>query len=311
MEFLKLLEGIRTPFFDQLFSLITLCGEETVYLVLVMVMLWCVDKRWGYRMMYIGVTGTALNQLLKAVFVIPRPWVLDESFTIVESAREGATGYSFPSGHTQSVVNAFGGIVMWRKGKFVIPCAIVILLTAFSRMYLGVHTPLDVGVSLIMGTLSVVGFSIMFERFNGDRKKIILAGAGACLFTVAALLYVLFAPKGANNVAEFDAHGVDAVLKVLGMTLGLCTAWLLEQKFVNFEVKAVWWAQICKAAIGFAIVVAIKALLKQPLLDLFGGSYVGNMVRYFIMCLAGVVLWPMTFKWWSRLGKKNAAASAQ
>ena len=34
MAFLKFLEGIRTPFFDWLFSLITLIGDETVFLVI-------------------------------------------------------------------------------------------------------------------------------------------------------------------------------------------------------------------------------------------------------------------------------------
>ena len=102
MEFLKLLEGIRTPFLDSFFSVITTLGEETIFIVVGLLFYWCIDKKQGYYLFFVGFFGTILNQFLKLLFRIPRPWVKDPDFTIVESARAGATGYSFPSGHTQS-----------------------------------------------------------------------------------------------------------------------------------------------------------------------------------------------------------------
>ena len=50
--------------------------------------------------MTVGFFGTLVNQFLKLVCRVPRPWVRDPNFTIVEAARADATGYSFPSGHT-------------------------------------------------------------------------------------------------------------------------------------------------------------------------------------------------------------------
>ena len=102
MTFLKMLESIRTPFWDQVAAAVTLLGEETFFMLVGLALVWCFDKRWGFRLLFVGLTGTVLNQLLKAVFLIPRPWVIAPEFTIVEAARAGATGYSFPSGHTQS-----------------------------------------------------------------------------------------------------------------------------------------------------------------------------------------------------------------
>lgn len=48
-------------------------GDETFFMVIGMFVFWCVNKKWGYRFMILGLSGTALNQLLNAIFLIPRP----------------------------------------------------------------------------------------------------------------------------------------------------------------------------------------------------------------------------------------------
>ena len=108
MHFLRLLEGIRLPALDVFFGAVTYLGDELAFMVLAFALFWCVDKRTGYYAFVAGLFGTIGNQFLKIVCRIPRPWVLDPDFTIVESARAAATGYSFPSGHTQNAVSTFG-----------------------------------------------------------------------------------------------------------------------------------------------------------------------------------------------------------
>ena len=94
MAFLKYLAQFRSPFWDEVVAAVTLLGEETFFMILGLMIFWCINKKWGYRFLAIGLSGSSLNQLLKAIFLIPRPWVLDPTFTIVEAAREAATGYS-------------------------------------------------------------------------------------------------------------------------------------------------------------------------------------------------------------------------
>ncbi|MBP3369649.1 MAG: phosphatase PAP2 family protein, partial [Clostridia bacterium] len=113
MSFLYFLEGLRNSVFDAIFSVITLCGEETVFMAVGMIVFWCFCKYQGYYLLSVGFIGTLLNQFLKIICRVPRPWVKDPSFTIVESAREAASGYSFPSGHTQTSVGLFGGLARW------------------------------------------------------------------------------------------------------------------------------------------------------------------------------------------------------
>ena len=108
MEVLYWLEGIRSPFLDTFFSLITHLGSETLFLAIAIIVFWYFSKTKGYYLMTVGFFGTLINQFLKLLCRIPRPWVKDPNFTIVEAAREEATGYSFPSGHTLAATMHYG-----------------------------------------------------------------------------------------------------------------------------------------------------------------------------------------------------------
>ena len=79
MEFLKWLQEIRNPVFDAIFSFFTNFGEETAFILIGLLFYWCVSKKQGYYLLSIGLIGTVLNQFLKLIFRIPRPWVQDES----------------------------------------------------------------------------------------------------------------------------------------------------------------------------------------------------------------------------------------
>lgn len=304
MQLLYALQSIRTPVLDVIIGLITRLGEETILLVIGMIIMWCVDKKWGFRFLFAGLFGTALNQLLKAIFLIPRPWVLDPEFEIVESAREAATGYSFPSGHTQSAGTVFGMIAMWlKKRKVTIACVIIVLLVGFSRMYLGVHTPYDVGVSLVTSLLTVIGVTALCERAQTGKQKAALS-IGMIGFALVLVLYVMLAPKRAANVAEFDAHGVENAWKLLGSMIGLGIAWYMDEQYTRFETKAPVMTQVIKLVAGFALVMAVKGGLKPVLGALMNGSPVAHAIRYFVVVILGAGLWPMTFKWFAKLKTK-------
>ena len=123
-------------------------------------------------MMTVGFAGTIINQFLKLWFRIPRPWVKDPNFTIVEAHAPRQPGYSFPSGHTQNAFAVFGAPARFFKNTALrIIFILLIALTAFSRMYVGVHTPLDVGVSIIVGTILVFVIYPFFRDMDKSPKK--------------------------------------------------------------------------------------------------------------------------------------------
>ncbi len=306
MEFLKLLESIRTPVLDAFFSTVTHLGEETLFILAGLICFWCINKHKGYYILSVGFAGTVLNQFMKLLFRIPRPWVQDESFTIVESARAEATGYSFPSGHTQTAVGVFGAIARFTKSLAArIVCIVICVLVPLSRMYLGVHTPLDVGVGALMALILVFGFYPLINKaVNSPKGMRIFLGAMTAL-GVAFLLFVHLFPFPADIDAENYAHGVKNAYKILGCVIGLFLAYEIDLRFIRFETKAIWWAQILKLVLGLIPLLAIKEGLRTPLGLLCGGLPLADGLRYFLMVAFAGAVWPLTFRFFGKVGEKK------
>lgn len=305
MELLYALESIRTPFLDKLMGLVTNLGGEAVFIVAAIIVFWCLNKSCGYYMMTVGFAGTIINQFLKLWFRIPRPWVKDPNFTIVESARAEATGYSFPSGHTQNAFAVFGAPARFFKNTALrIIFILLIALTAFSRMYVGVHTPLDVGVSIIVGTILVFVIYPFFRDMDKSPKKVYIIFSIFIVLAAAFVAFVELYDFPANIDAENYASGLKNAYMILFCAIGLMMTFFIDTKYVHFPTQAVWWAQIIKVVVGLAILLALKSVLKAPLLALFGGHSIAHGVRYFIVILFAGIVWPMTFKFFAKLGKK-------
>lgn len=305
MELLYALESIRTPFLDKLMGLVTNLGGEAVFIVAAIVVFWCLSKSCGYYMMTVGFAGTIINQFLKLWFRIPRPWVKDPNFTIVESARAEATGYSFPSGHTQNAFAVFGAPARFFKNTALrIIFILLIALTAFSRMYVGVHTPLDVGVSLIVGTILVFVIYPFFRDMDKSPKKVYIIFSIFIVLAAAFVAFVELYDFPADIDAENYASGLKNAYMILFCAIGLMLTFFIDTKYVHFPTQALWWAQIIKVVVGLAILLALKSVLKAPLLALFGGHSIAHGVRYFIVILFAGIVWPMTFKFFAKLGKK-------
>lgn len=304
MEFLYALESIRNPVCDAIMSVVTQLGGEMVYMAVAIVAFWCVSKGLGYYILTVGFAGTVLNQFLKITCRIPRPWVQNPDFTIVESAREAATGYSFPSGHTQNAFASFGCLGMWsRRTLWRAVCAAVILLIAFSRMYLGVHTPLDVGVSLVSGLALTLALWPLFRDIESHPGRMYAAIGAMLALTLAYLLYVELYPFPADTDAENLASALENGYKLLGAGAAMLLSYALDRKYIRFETKAPLPGQVLKCVIGLALVMGVRAVLKAPLYALFGNPNIADAARYFIMVFVAAAVWPMTFRFFARVGK--------
>ena len=306
MEFLYFLEGLRTPLGDAFFSLITHLGEETLFIIAGLLVFWCIDKLQGYYLLIVGLTGTVINQFLKLWFRIPRPWVKDPNFTIVESARAEATGYSFPSGHTQSSVGIFGAVARWNKQITVRTiCVAVCVLVPLSRMYLGVHTPADVGVSIAVALILIIGIYPLLQKGAKNPKIMRMIMLFMLVISVTYVVFVEFYAFPSDiDMANLE-NGTKNAYTMLGCILGLWLTHEVDSRFIQFRTDALWWAQILKLVIGLAILLAIKAGLKSPLMALTGGHQVADAIRYFVMVAFAGCMWPLTFEFWRGLGQRK------
>ena len=172
-------------------------------------------------------------------------------------------------------------------------------------MYLGVHTPWDVGVSLCIAVVLVFVFYPLV-RWCSDAPKRMAALLGAMLaLAVAFVCYANFARFPADIDPQNLYEGQKNSFSLLGALLGFCVAYPVERKHIRFEEKAVWWVQVLKVVLGLGGLLAIKEGLKA-LFAAVGFLWVGtNAIRYFVVILFAALVWPLCFPYLRRLEGKR------
>ncbi len=293
MNILYWFESIRTPVLDGFFSAATFLGHELIPIALICILYWCADKRLAYKIGFSFFLSGLMTQCLKITFRVNRPWVKDPDFKPVGNAIDEATSYSFPSGHTQAATSVYGSLALFFKRNLLrVLCILAFIIVGISRMYLGVHTLADVGVSMALTfviTLLVFSFT---DKFYDNRKAdiwVLIVMLAVSLFT---LIYaVILEGKG---IISLDAAS-DCV-KSGGAGLAFAIGYFVERRYINFDTKASLPMQIVKVAVGLGAALGLKSGLK-PLL---GESLASDAVRYFVLVAVIIIIYPMIIKKLSR-----------
>ena len=224
--------------------------------------------------------------------------------TIVESARAEAGGYSFPSGHTQCAVGWLGGVARFSRSVWVrIVCVALLLAVPVSRMYLGVHTPADVGVSFVLAAALVFAVYPLVESTLWFPERMYIIIGGMLAVSLAFVGFVELWPFPADIDRLNLAAAVKNAYSMAGAAAGVLVVYAFDSSCLHFSTRAPWWGQAVKLAGGLALVAAVKSLLKAPLLALYAGVPIAHSVRYFLVVLTAGCLWPMTFRVFARYAK--------
>lgn len=282
--FQGLFEG-KESFFDIFFMLITACGEELVLFIILPIFYWAVNKEMAQIGAVAGFATMTLNGMIKDIAKIERPisnenirFVAIDNFLVdTVSLKEGS--YSFPSGHSQTIsVLMFSLASYYKKKSLWIGSAILVLLVMLSRVYLGVHWPLDVLIGGLLGLISAVFFYHLLIKKDPDKRIKIYF-----IVSVICLIALFFAEKS-------DTY------KSIGACFGFSLGALFERKFVNFDPKeGTLLKKILRCVIGIVIVGALKIGLK-PLFGLIGDFAILDFLRYMILVFVAIAIYPMLFK---------------
>lgn len=205
------LQGLRTPWLDQIMVAITELGDTPVVIaVTAVVALWLVRERaWHtltYWLMAIG-GGSLVNSAIKLGLHRARPG---------DMGYDGVSVFSFPSGHstTNAVLYGFLIIIMSRKLPFRLRIPVVITLVlfvgliAFSRLYLGAHWLSDVAGGLFFGSgwLALLGLFYMWRPADSVAPLKLLAIA-VITVVIAGGMNIAF-----NHSANLSRYAVQRAI---------------------------------------------------------------------------------------------------
>lgn len=305
MDYLLFLQGLRESAGDLLNTFLYAISElmgGAIGMAIPAVIYWCIDKRAG-SFMLMGFSGSfLLNQTLKNIFCVYRPWILDSRITPMEKAFGSATGYSFPSGHATMATASYGGVAIWqrRKKPIVCGCVFLTLLTGFSRNWLGVHTLWDVLAALVLSASVLIGCAALMRYIDKHPKKdLAVLIAGACI-AIASLIFIQF--KSYPNELAADGTALVSVwdmqtdcFRSCGIVLGYLLGWFLERRFVKFEIKGGALRRIVLFLIGLAAALLLYAVL-LPLAFRMLNEHLGKLLKYFFSFLFIAAGYPAVMK---------------
>jgi undecaprenyl-diphosphatase len=108
-----------------------------------------------------GLSADLISLALRQLIGRDRPFVLyPEPRPLVHPPSSG----SFPSGHA-SAAFACATVMAWASPRLAVPVYVLAAVVAWSRVYVGVHYPLDVLGGALLGTL--VGMLVVFLTRRG------------------------------------------------------------------------------------------------------------------------------------------------
>ncbi len=274
------------------------------------VLFWAADKKTGAFLFLNMAVSRFLMQLLKLTFCVYRPWIRSSEIVPVETA----SGYSFPSGHSVTGASNYGTL-MARYGRRHKPfgafMAVMLLLTMFSRNYIGVHTPQDVAVGAALGLAVVFGGDRVWEWIDKKpgRDRIIPC-AGAAL-TALFLLYICLK----SYPMDYDADGKLLVepakmmkdgYKDAGRFLGVCLGWYLERRYVRFSTDVPALTKAARCGVGVLVILVYELAFMPAVTGAVQGGWIGFLLTFGELMLLTVV-YPLCF---SRLEGRRARVPA-
>ncbi|WP_448162668.1 phosphatase PAP2 family protein [Bacillus mobilis] len=262
--FLEWMTSMEGSMLTILFKFISSIANETLYLVIISILYWCVSKRKAFHMIVMLCFSGYIGILVKEFMKIPRPYTYDGVQALYEKS---AAGYSFPSTHVQLGATFWSSFMSLYKKRIIWIIGIIfIILIAFSRLYLRVHWLSDI-VGAVLISIIVVYLYMKVTVGLSDRKFILLQ---RIVLAVSLIMYFM-----TDNIDNFKLLGV-----LTGSTIGI----MLENQFIKMNENNNFKIQVVKTVVGLSFMFMIQLILKKVIPDMYYLRYVLTGITITFLC---------------------------
>ena len=303
LEYLIFLQGLREDWGGEgFFTLISNLPKSALTAAIPAVLFWCINKHAGLFILFNAEIGRVFNELLKGTFCVYRPWIKDAELIPSAEAMQKASSFSFPSGHTQFATAVYGGFAFFYRKilppLMILICAALVLMVAFSRNFLGVHTPQDVFVAIIYSIwLFFVSERIFSWIGRSEARKLQFFALGIAI-TLIIFLFLYFKPypedmlDGKLIVEPVTARA--AAFDALGFGLAFFLGWFMEHKFINFKTNVPPKDRLWRIIIGFTLL-GVIAVVVYPVLNIFLSVEAYKFFKAFLPFFSILFIIPLIF----------------
>lgn len=247
-------QNLSNPALTTFFKAITFTGSLEFYMLAIPIFYWLVDKHFGFRFSIFFIFSAYLNSGAKYLAKTERP--PRELRLVIQE------GFSFPSGHAQGSTAFWGFLALRLKTRWGYAlAALMVALVSLSRIYLGVHWPIDLLGGITIGLLLLY----LYQRFGSFE----LEKASLISWIVGSVLIAL---------ALFWLQPVGDGPMTVGFMFGALIGYRLELLYVKFEEKGNLAQLTSRLALGLIVLFLLRIVLK-PVVSWIPGE-LSTVVRY-------------------------------
>lgn len=284
-------------------NLLCFISDTPIYFIVVLALLYSIlDKKKFSNALFCYIICSTLNAFVKITACVYRPWIRDSRIIPAKNSLGSATGYSFPSGHTSAAASCSLGIIWQYEWKKVLAAllSLYVLIVAFSRNFLGCHTPQDILFALAEAVFAVIAGAALTKHVESKEgaDKVILVAASALFVILLAYVFlkpypidmdeagqILVDPKVMQNDAMFD----------FAFAIGFVHAWFLERRFINFSTDNL---NAKKRLLRLAVVLFFALTITfavYPAAKHFFDKRLAKFIKGYLFSFAAVYLTPLVF----------------
>jgi membrane-associated phospholipid phosphatase len=194
LDLIRIIQKIESPALTAVIKAFTSLGSAYFYFPLLLIIFWCIDEKKGLRLGLLLLVSTWVKLFLKDLLKQPRPFNLDPSVGLAFEPT-----YGIPSGHAQMSLVFWTLMAVWGKTlreRFkpfaAAGTACIILLIAFTRLYLGVHFPTDILAGWLLGGIILGLYFLTEKKFSALFLAAGRRPGNLCLVAAAFLMTVLY-----------------------------------------------------------------------------------------------------------------------